>query len=99
MAKIIEAILNWLSRIPTDKLLHDYAGELIAMFSFAIMFRFSCPIWVCFVGSNLLGAIALGIKELYDAHHKKEHSVELADFLWGLFGIAKLDLAMLIMWV
>ena len=92
----IKKILDFIASIPKDKLLHDYAGLLIAMFVFAISYRF-CPVWLCFVLSNILSVAALGLKELYDAHH--EGTVEFADFLWGIFGVVKFDLAMLIMFV
>ncbi len=99
MAKIIEKLLTWIASIPKDKLLHDFAGLLIAMFSFAILFRFKCPVRLCFVLADIIAVAALALKELYDAHNKDKHSVELADFFWGLFGVVKFNIAALIMFV
>ena len=98
MKNIIEKIIQWIASIPHDKLLHDYAGELIGMFSFAVLFRF-IPFWWVFGISNLITLLFLIGKEIYDSKHKKEHSVEIADILWGAFGLLKWDIAAFIMFL
>ena len=96
MKEILKQIWNWIVSIPQDKLLHDYAALLIAMFSYAVLFRFGVPKWWCFGISNALALAALIGKEIYDSKHAG-HDVEIADVLWGCFGILKWDIAALIM--
>jgi len=93
---MIRKIWNWIVHIPQDKLLHDYAGALICLFVFAVAFRF-CPVWLCFVLADIVTIAALAGKELYDYVHPDGHSVELMDFVYGLFGMAKVNVAFLIM--
>lgn len=96
--KILKAIWNWIVSIPQDKLLHDYAGALICLFVFAPLYRF-CPVWLCFTLADIVAVAVLALKELYDAHHREDQTPEIADFLWGLFGVAKINIALLIMFV
>ena len=98
MKNLFKKIWNWIVTIPNDKLLHDYAGALICLFTFAVLFRF-LPIWLCFVIADIVAAIALGLKELYDFKHPEGHSVEPMDFYYGLFGIMKVNLALLTMFI
>ena len=98
MIDLFKKIWNWIVSIPQDKLLHDYAGALICLFFFAIFFRF-CPVWLCFTLADILAVSALALKEIYDAHHREDQTPEIADFLWGLFGVVKVNLALLIMFV
>ena len=97
MIDLFTKIWNWIVSIPQDKLLHDYAGALICLFIFAPLYRF-CPVWLCFTLADIVAVSVLALKELYDGGHEG-HSVELADFLWGLFGVAKINIALLIMFV
>lgn len=98
MKNLIKRIYNWIVSIPKDKLLHDYAGELIAMFSFAILFRF-LPFWWVFGISNAIALLFLIGKEIYDSKHHGEQSAEIADILWGIFGAVKWDIAALILFL
>lgn len=99
MKDLIKKIWNWIVSIPQDKLLHDYAAALICMFFFAICYRF-CPVWLCFVLADIIAIVALVLKELYDFKHQEEgHSFEIADLFWGCFGILKVNIAFLIMFV
>lgn len=97
MKDLIKKIWNWIVSIPQDKLLHEKWGAMICAFVFAIFFRFS-PVWLCFVVADIISIGALALKELYDAQHSG-HSVELADFLWGCWGVAKVNIVFLIMFV
>ncbi len=66
MIAFLKKIWAWIVSIPSDKLLHDYAGALIA-------------------------------KEVYDYLKPEGHSVEAADIGFGIFGILKVDVALLIL--
>ena len=68
------------------------------MFTFAVLFRFS-PVWLCFAVADAVALAALILKEVYDSKHKESHSVETLDILYGVFGIAKVNIAFLIMFV
>lgn len=92
----IKKIWNWIVSIPQDKLLHDYVAALICLFSFAILFRCTVPFWWCVLVADTLAIAALVAKEIYDHIKKEGHSVEFADIMWGLFGIAKMNLALII---
>ena len=92
----IKKIWNWIVSIPQDKLLHDYVAALICLFSFAILFRCTFPFWWCILVADTLAIAALVAKEIYDHIKKEGHSAEFADIMWGLFGIAKMNLALII---
>jgi hypothetical protein len=94
----MKAVWNWIVSIPKDKLLHDYAALLIAMFSYAILFRFGVPKWWRFGFSNAIALAVLIYKEIRDSKHEG-HSVEIMDIVWGCFGILKWDAAALIMFL
>lgn len=98
MFDLFKKIWNWIVSIPQDKLLHDYAGALICLFVFALLYRF-CPAWLCFTLADIVAVAVLALKELYDAGHREVQTPELADFLWGVFGVVKINLALLIMFV
>lgn len=93
----MKKIWNWIVNIPKDKLLHFDAAAFIDLYSFAVLYRF-CPVWLAVTLADMLGVIALALKELYDAHHE-DHSVELDDFLWGMIGIFVVNVALLIMFL
>lgn len=103
MKNFFKKIWNWIISIPQDKLLHDYAGALINLFTFSIFFRILGwmivkPFWWAFLIGNVIALLALIGKEIYDSKHKEEgHSVEWKDILYGVFGIVKIDIALLIM--
>lgn len=97
MINFLKKIWAWIVSIPQDKLLHDYCAALICLFAFAILFRCTVPFWWAVLIASCVALLALVGKEIYDYFHKEGHSVELADILWGLFGIAKIDLALIIM--
>ena len=92
---LIKKIFAWVVNIPQDKLLHDYAAALITLFAFALA-KLPLPYWWAFGVADALALAALILKECYDAKHEG-HSVELSDILWGVFGIVKIDLALLLL--
>ena len=104
MKNLIKKIWNWIISIPQDKLLHDYAGALIDLFCFAIMFRIlglcCCPhkaaFWWSYGVANALALAALVAKEIYDSKHKEGHSAEWQDIAYGVFGMVKIDICLLI---
>ena len=97
MKDIIKKIWNWIISIPQDKLLHDYAAALICLFCFAILYRCTVPFWWAFGISDAVALLALIAKEVYDYLKPEGHSVELADIAYGMFGVLKIDLALIIM--
>lgn len=92
----IKKIWNWIVSIPQDKLLHDYCAALICLFCFAILYRCTVPFWWGILIADILAFLALVAKEVYDHFKKEGHSVEIKDILWGLFGVAKINLALII---
>ena len=101
---IFKKIWNWIVSIPQDKLLHDYAGALIDLYGFAIFFKLliwctvAKPFWWAFLAGNVIALGALIGKEIYDAKHREDgHSVEWKDILYGVFGMVKVDLAILLL--
>ena len=97
MKKFLEKIWNWIVSIPKDKLLHDYAGALICLFFFAILYRCTVPFWWGILIADGVAFAALVAKEAYDYLKPEGHSVELWDIIYGLFGVVKIDLALIIM--
>ena len=97
MINFLKKIWAWIVSIPQDKLLHDYCAALICLFVFAILYRCTVPFGWAVLIAGAVALLALIGKEIYDHIKKEGHSVELADILWGLFGIAKIILAMIIM--
>ena len=95
MKDFLLKIWNWIVSIPKDKLLHDYAGELIALYTFAVVFLVG-SYWCAFIVANAVAVLALLGKGLYDYLHPESQSVELADFAYGVFGILKTDVALLL---
>ena len=49
-----------------------------------------------YVVANAVAVLALLVKGLYDYLHPESQSVELADFAFGVFGILKTDVALLL---
>ncbi len=94
MIDFFKKVWNWIVSIPKDKLLHDYAACLIALFAFAVFLFLGC--WRSMVVANIVSVAALIGKGVYDAFHPGSQSVEGEDFLYGLFGIAKFDCAAVI---
>lgn len=96
MKDFLKKIWVWIVSIPADKLLHDYAAALITLFAFVLLhlvFKF----WCCFILADAAAVLALIGKELYDYLKPEGHSVEAADVAYGLFGILKVDAALLIL--
>ena len=96
MKNLLKKIWEWIVSIPSDKLLHDYAGALIALYSFVVILIFS-PYWGAFAAANGIAILALIGKEIYDYLKPEGHSVEVADIAYGLFGILKVDIALLLL--
>jgi len=94
---MIKKIWNWIISIPKDKLLHDYAAALIALFVFALLWRFRVAFWPAFGIADGVALLALIGKEVYDFIKREGHTVELGDIAFGIFGIVKIDLALLLM--
>lgn len=94
MIEFLKKIWRFIVSIPQDKLLHDYAGELLAMYFFAILIFLG--FWRALGISNLVAICGLIGKEVYDYFHPDGHSVEWKDVAFGLFGVAKFDIAALI---
>lgn len=93
MKDLIKKILDWIANIPHDKLLHMDMGQLIDLYSIAIVFRFVGLWWGLLIGWAIATAL-LVFKEIYDS--KNKGSVEVADVLWGEVGIALIDIALII---
>lgn len=89
-------VYAWVVSTPKDKLLHDYAGALIALYTFVLLFLF-LPYWPSFIAANGVAFIALAAKEAYDAAHPDTHSAECQDVVYSLFGVLKVDIALLIL--
>jgi hypothetical protein len=96
MCNILKKIWAWIVSIPKDKLLHDYAANLITVYTFAVLIIF-CNYWPAFALANAAGIVALLAKELYDYLRPEGHSVEIADIGYGVFGILKADAALLLL--
>ena len=97
MINFLKKIWAWIVSIPQDKLLHDYCAALICLFVFAILYRCMVPFWWAVLIAGAVALLAIIGKEIYDYIKKEGHSVELADILWGLFGLATIILALIIM--
>lgn len=96
MKKLLKAIWNWLITIPYDKLWHGVVGAVVALFVFAICFRFYLPVWLCFVIADGAALAALVLKEIYDRTHSG-HSAEWGDILAGSIGMLIVNAAQAIM--
>lgn len=96
MIEFLKKIWRFIVSIPQDKLLHDYAGALIALFGFVLSFIFLPFWWALFVGDTFAFAALIG-KEVYDKLHPNEQSAEGLDLLYGMFGIFKVDIALLLL--
>ena len=85
--------------IPQDKLLHLEAGDTITLYSFVLLLIF-VPYWHSLGCANIIAAVFLIGKEVYDALHPEGHSVECKDVLAGLAGVVKVDIALAIIgWI
>lgn len=82
MRKYWDKLVEWLCRIPQDKMLHRGAGRMAAAFV-AIVFFFRWPI---------LAAIVFGIgKEAWDKYRCKEQW-DWMDILWTVEGGLEIQL-------
>lgn len=96
MIEFLKRIWRFIVSIPQDKLLHDYAGALITLYGFVLSLAFLPFWWALFAGDALAFAALIG-KEAYDKAHPKEQTAEGLDVLYGLFGILKVDIALLLL--
>lgn len=96
MIEFLKKIWAWVVSIPQDKLLHDYAGALICLYTFALV-KIFVPYWPSLVIANVVALCGLVGKEIYDHFHPEEHSTECKDILFGMFGMAKVDVALLLL--
>ena len=83
---MIEKIIAFIVRLlPQDKLLHIFAGQLIAALFLGLFFALHLPVWLACVLAFLC-ATGAGIgKEFYDKKHRG-HSVEWQDAVATAFG-------------
>lgn len=98
MKDILAKIWAWIVNIPADKLLHDYAAALITLYGFAVLAIF-LPFWPSAILANVAALLALVGKEAYDYLKPEGHSVEAADIAYGVFGMLKVDGALLLLWI
>ena len=76
---MIEKIIAFIVRLlPQDKLLHIFAGQLIAALFLGLFFALHLPVWIACVLAFLFAAGAGIGKEFYDKKHRG-HSVEWQD--------------------
>ena len=93
---VLRKAWNWLVSIPQDKLLHDYAGNLICIYFFAV-FAIFMRYWNAMAVANIVAVLVLICKEIYDKLHPETHTAECADVAYGLFGVLKADIAILLL--
>lgn len=86
----LKKIWNWIVSIPHDKLLHLLAGLLINAYSLGIAYRI-VPFWWAVLIGFVFALVVLILKEVYDRHHGG--SVEVMDVVYGLIGVALIDIA------
>ena len=98
MIDFLKKIWSWVTSIPQDKLLHDYAGALIALFSFVLLFLFLQK-WADFAWANVITVVLVVGKEIYDFVRPEGHSVECKDIAFGVFGLLKVDIALLLLFI
>lgn len=96
MKDILKKLWNWVISITADKLLHDYVAALITLYAFVLLYII-CPFWTAFALADAVAVLALLGKELYDYLKPEGHTVEAADVAYGLFGILKVDVALIIL--
>lgn len=76
---MIEKIIAFIVRLlPQDKLLHIFAGQLIAALFLGLFFALHLPVWLACVLAFLFAAGSGIGKEFYDKKHEG-HSVEWQD--------------------
>lgn len=99
MIEFLKKIWRFIVSIPQDKLLHLEAGDTITLYSFVLLLIF-VPYWHSLGCANIIAAVFLIGKEVYDALHPEGHSVECKDVLAGLAGVVKVDIALAIIgWI
>lgn len=87
MNKIIEKILDFLSRISKDKLLHFTISLIIFEVSFKLInFIDSIDINSKYIIAAFITLFFIISKEIYDST-KKEHSFEILDIISGIIGL------------
>ena len=96
MKDLVKKIWNWIVSVPKDKLLHDYAAALITLYTFAVAFLW-LGFWPAFVLADAVAAAALFGKGIYDYYNPDIHTMEIGDFIFGCFGVLKVDIALLVL--
>lgn len=84
--KFLKKMLTIIASIPHDKLLHLFAGYVIAH----IVNNLYCAIFTLSYGGVIAGfvvALAIGIaKEIYDSKHRETETPEVADAAYTIGG-------------
>lgn len=84
--KFLKKMLTIIANIPHDKLLHLFAGYVIAH----IVNNLYCAIFTLSYGGAIAGfvvALAIGIaKEIYDSKHRETETPEVADAAYTIGG-------------
>ena len=85
---MVNKIIQWLSKIKADKLLHFIAGILISQITFALFSLTTLHIYLVSLLSLLITAIVGGAKEIYDKKHGVPSIMDfLYTFIGGLIGV------------
>lgn len=98
----MKKIIDFIAGLPHDKILHAFAGALIALWATAIIFLVVrlCGLPVRLCCTVLMGAIisiaALVAKEIHDALHPETDTPEAADVIYGIYGILLVDVPLLL---
>ena len=82
----MKKIINYISKIQKDKLLHFIAGSFVAQITIGLI----SLIWHLSYGGCIIGffcgAIIAALKEIYDYFNKEKHTPELKDFIYTTVG-------------
>ena len=83
---MIEKILNWFTKIPTDKLLHSYLILILSLTFYDVLEIFISTLYVI-ISTTIFATIVIICKEYYDSKHSSIHSVEFMDVVAGYVGL------------
>lgn len=83
---MIEKIVNLLTNIPKDKLLHSYLILILSLICYDILDLF-LSVWLNIVITIVVSTIVMILKEYYDSKHRSTHSVEIKDIIAGYSGL------------
>ena len=98
MKKFLKWLWSFFVNTPHDKLLHQYAAAMVALYGFVLAF-IGLSFWWAFLVGNLLALAALIGKEVYDKLHPEGHEADCKDVVYGLLGVAEVDVALFILLV